>query len=202
VKEKPEKQTYSPKRLPGRWALGFAMDMHTVSSTFAGYDEFGHEQFETERTYLGDLLYRLKYRNDRSALTILAKQVAHFVERRLDPEVLIPCPATRKRRRQPVLEISARVGQLLTLPVVRAIHKIGATRELKSVHDYTERMTLLESALRLTRAAAQVRGKRVLLLDDLWRSGATLNAAANILGDRAAVGKLMVLAITKTRSNR
>jgi len=178
------------------------MDVHTVSSTFVGHDEFGHEQFETRRTYLGDLLYRFKYDNDRSALTKLAAEIADFVKRRLDPEILIPVPPTRKRPRQPVYEIANRVGQTLRLPVVHAIQKTGATRELKSVYDYTDRIKLLESAMKLTQAASQVRGRRVILFDDLWRSGATLNAAANILTDKGLVGRLMVLTVTRTRSNR
>lgn len=178
------------------------MDMHTVSSTFVGYDEFGHEQFETERTYLGELLYRLKYDDDRSALPILATEVAGFVKRRLDPDVLIPIPPTQKRPRQSVYDIAKRVGQILSIPVIQAIQKGGASRELKAVHDYTERIKLLDSAIRLTRAAGQIKGKRVVLFDDLWRSGATLNATANILTDKAEIGKLMVLTVTKTRSNR
>lgn len=202
VSKNRHKPKYSPKRLPGRWSLGFAMDMHTVSSTFVGHDEFGHEQFETERTFLGDLLYRLKYDDDRSALPLLATVVSDFVKRRLDPDVIVPVPPTRKRSRQPVRDIAEKVGQILSIPVIHAIQKSGASRELKAVHGYTERMKLLDSAIRLTRAAGQIKGKRVVLFDDLWRSVATLNAAANILTDKAEVGKLMVLTITKTRSNR
>ena len=51
-----------PMRIPGRWRDGRALDVHTVSSVYVGDDEFGHARFETRRSAMGDLLYRLKYR--------------------------------------------------------------------------------------------------------------------------------------------
>ncbi len=36
--------------------------MHTISSTFLGYNEYGHAQYDTTRSTLGELLYQLKYR--------------------------------------------------------------------------------------------------------------------------------------------
>ena len=35
------------------WKKGFALDLHTKSSTYLGPDEFGHDQFETTRTVRG-----------------------------------------------------------------------------------------------------------------------------------------------------
>jgi competence protein ComFC len=47
-----------------------------------------------------------------------------------------------------------------------------------------------------------VRGRRVLLFDDLYRSGATLSAAAHALQDEGKVAEVRVLAVTRTRSRR
>lgn len=194
---------FTPRRLPGRWKLGFALDVHTVSSSFVGYDEFGHERFETKRTELGELLYRLKYDHHQAALAPIITAAATFIERRrLRPESLIPVPPSRRRRQQPVLEIVNALGSRLSLPVIQALQRKRPTQELKSIHDFSERIRLLEDAFALTRDAVRIKGTRVLLIDDLWRSGATLNAAANLLTDEAGVGELIVLAITKTRSNR
>ena len=48
--------------------------------------------------------------------------------------------------------------------------------------------------------AAQTNGRKILLFDDLFRSGATLNAITDVLLD---LGKAQVVrAITRTRSNQ
>jgi len=53
-----------PIRIPGRWRDGYALDVHTVASTYLGDDEYGHARFETSRSAAGELLYRLKYQGD------------------------------------------------------------------------------------------------------------------------------------------
>ena len=45
-------------------------------------------------------------------------------------------------------------------------------------------------------------GKNILLIDDLYRSGATLKVATNLLYSKATVKNVYVLTMTKTRSNR
>ena len=51
-----------PRRIVGNWRSGIALDVHTVRSTHLGVNEFGHDVFDTERSELGELLHRLKYR--------------------------------------------------------------------------------------------------------------------------------------------
>ena len=48
----------NPQKLTGNWVEGFVLDIHTLSSSLVGYDEFGHEVFDTKRTELGELLYK------------------------------------------------------------------------------------------------------------------------------------------------
>jgi hypothetical protein len=57
----------NPRKIDGPWADGRVLDLHSTGSEFFGYDEYGHEQFDTRRTEVGELLYRLKYRSDASA---------------------------------------------------------------------------------------------------------------------------------------
>jgi len=56
-----------PQGIAGSWKSGIALDFHTTSSTPAGYNEFGHMQFDTVRPEIAELLYRLKYRGDQGA---------------------------------------------------------------------------------------------------------------------------------------
>ena len=45
-----------------------------------------------------------------------------------------------------------------------------------------------------------LRGRRVLLLDDLYQSGATLNAIARLLKEAGGVSAVFALALTRARS--
>jgi predicted amidophosphoribosyltransferase len=191
------------QRLPGPWRQGFSLDLHTTSSAFVGYDEFGHEKFDTKYTDLGERLNRLKYKNDDSVLdSIVATAVGFVRKRRWDVQFLVPAPPSKSRNRQPVIMIANAMAASLSIPCVVALRKHGSAPELKNVVDYTQRIKLLEGALKLSAASTKLKHSRVLLLDDLWRSGATLNAAAGLLKDKAGVADVFALTITKTRSNR
>jgi hypothetical protein len=67
-------------RLAGPWVQGFVLDVHTLGSVYLGDDEFGHPVFETTRSELGNLLYRLKYQSDLGGLPQLVEAVAGFIQ--------------------------------------------------------------------------------------------------------------------------
>ena len=71
--------------------------------------------------------------------------------------------------------------------------------QLKNVLDSDERTKLLEDVHAV--AANLSRGKHILLFDDLFRSGATLNAITSELYERGEAASVYVLTLTKTRSN-
>jgi competence protein ComFC len=52
---------FTPRKIIGKWRDGVALDLHTLSSEFIGYDEFGHARFDTVRSPIGELLYKLKW---------------------------------------------------------------------------------------------------------------------------------------------
>jgi len=58
-----------PKEIKGAWDKGYVLDLHTISSTMIGYNEFGHPEFDTVRSQLGELVYRLKYKSDKAVGT-------------------------------------------------------------------------------------------------------------------------------------
>lgn len=127
--------TINPKKLAGRWVDGYALDLHTRYSVPMGEDEYGHPRFDTKRTEMGELLYRLKYASDQTV-------IGEIVER------------------------------LRTLEGAHAIDPLP------------------------------VAGKSVLLFDDLYRSGATMNAIAALLLDTGKAAKVIALTLTKTRSRQ
>jgi competence protein ComFC len=188
----------NPRELHGSWTDGFALDLHSTGSTFIGHDEYGHPRYHTHRTEVGDLLYRMKYRGDPTALTQLVQVAARFIEAwGVSPDLLLPVPPTRTRRIQPVYQIVDQLSVRLDIPPdFRALYKRKDGGELKDVLDYQARRELLEGAFEAD--PETVRGRAILLVDDLVRSGATMNAASEALAE-AGASAVYVLALTETR---
>ena len=194
----------NPQKLRGDWNEGFVLDVHSLSSTLVGYDEFGHEMFDTKRSELGELLYQLKYKNNKSVLLDILDTVVEFLQKNwkilYSLDLIIPIPPSNTGRAiQPVLELARGVSSRTGIRVSEdALVKVKDTPHLKNVYDYKERARLLSDAFDAKRSL--VEGKTVLLLDDLYRSGATLNAVSRVLRGKGAVKKVFVLVLTKTRS--
>lgn len=188
----------NPRKIEGPWTDGRVLDLHSSGSELLGYDEFGHEQFDTHRTDVGELLYRLKYQSDPSAIKEIGVVAEKFIRSwRIEFDVIVPAPPTRTRRIQPLHQIADELGRRFAVPVVKAVSKNSSgSAELKNLREYHERHAVLQGALSVN--ARSVLGKRVLLVDDLIRSGATLGAVATVLAEAGAEA-IFAFALTKTR---
>ena len=87
----------NPVKCEGVWKEGFALDVHTLASDYLGDDEFGRPTFRTTRTELGELLYRLKYQRDASAVDGIVEAASAFVRSWSSPGIRTrrssyPCP--------------------------------------------------------------------------------------------------------------
>jgi len=192
----------NPVVIQGAWRLGWALDVHTTSSEFLGYDANGNPQFDTTRSPLGELLFQLKYRGKQTASEV-AEVMAEFFDTqptalsRID--LIVPVPPSTDRAVQPVVEVARELGKKLNKPVASdAIRKARDTPGLKGIQDPEERRELLDGAFAVDQA--QVKEKGVLLVDDLYRSGATANAVTVALMG-AGTSRVYFLAATRTRRN-
>lgn len=82
----------------------------------------------------------------------------------------------------------------------KALAKVKETPELKSLTELEERRAALIGAFAASPAA--LRGKVVLLFDDLYRSGASMQEAALSILNAGDVKAVYAVALTRTRSNR
>jgi competence protein ComFC len=190
-----------PTRIPGRWREGFALDYHTVSSTYLGDDEYGNPRFETKRSELGELLYQLKYHTDTSVVAQMVDAAVDFLGKwKPGVEIIVPVPPSRSgRKEQPVLLLASALGKQLGIPVAAdCLTRVKETPELKDINDFDERLRLISDAYSVD--ASKVSTRRVLLFDDLYRSGATMNTLASLLLDHGGAAEVFALAITRTRS--
>jgi predicted amidophosphoribosyltransferase len=145
----------NPIRLVGAWLEGYALDLHTITSTFSGTDSFGHDVFDTKRSEVGELLYRLKYGRDRTALEPIADTVADFLRGwNVGIDALVPVPPSNTARRlQPVAEISRGVCERAGIALCdMCIKKVKRTAQLKDVFDFEKRAAVLAEAFAVDRA--------------------------------------------------
>jgi competence protein ComFC len=188
--------------LKGNWKRGFAYDVHTLDSVYMGVDEHGHDSWQTTRSEMGELLYRLKYQGDASVVGQIVDRLGKY--KGLETmDAIIPVPSTNKQRKiQPVLAIAQALAKRINVSVLdNVLQKQTGGQELKNVDDPQERQALLKTSLTLN-TNANLAGKNILLLDDLYRSGSTLTVATDILYQQAKVKNVFVLVMTKTRSKR
>ena len=192
-----------PKEIAGPWTKGFALDDHTISSDRIGDDEFGRPLFDTKRSEIGELLHRLKYQGDPSVLKAIATAAGDFVRSRDWPvDLIVPVPPSKPDRPVlPSVAVAEAVGARLGIPVCfDSVVKVKHTLELKDVRSRKERLELLRDAYRASEP--DLAGKKVLMIDDLYRSGATLTAVTNALYEGGEAEDVYALTLTRTRRLR
>ncbi len=175
-----------PRPLKGLWQVGFALDFH---STFRGA--------EWERSLIGDLVYRLKYEEDRSVLPLLVEhtlalfaahpQMAEF-------DVIVPVPPSTPRPFQPLEAYCQTLAQAVGKPVSNYLVKTRPTQPQKEMKTLAQKRANVAGAFAVQ---GNVAGQRILLVDDLCDSGATLEEITRLLLQHGA-RQVNVLTWTRT----
>lgn len=183
----------------GSWDAGVVFDRHMIESVHLGVNELGYNKFQNTRSEIGELVYQLKYRGDKAA----AKKIATLLDGVQNVEkydLITPIPPTNKARPyQPVFEIAKELGARRNVTVIEDLLSNSGDQQIKNVTDPIERRELLTKAFGI-KAHPSIKGKKVIILDDLFDSGDTLEVAAKLV--RAAGAEhIAVLAMTKTRSS-
>lgn len=187
----------NPKRLQGGpWIEGFALHIHTLSSTFTAHDQYGHARFKTVRSPVGELLYQLKYRHDQTKVEQLAEAAEGFLKTWRPPiDVIVPVPPSLTRRHQPVLSVATVIAERLNIPLCTdCIAKVKQTPQLKDITEYDERMEALKDAFSVS--PERTTGKTLLLFDDLYGSGATVRHIADELKAQGHAKAVYLLTLT------
>ena len=190
----------SPKQIKGNWTAGYALDIHTLSSEFIGHNEYGHPQFDTKYSDMGQLLNRLKYKSDKSVLGMIVEVAGEFLNSKNWPvDLIVPVPPSRSVRAfQPVIAVAKGISKFTGMKLCTdCVVKLKQTPELKNIYELKKRLEILVDAYRVVKQ--QVEGRNLLLFDDLYRSGATLNAITLALKNEGKAEKVYVLTLTKTR---
>ena len=190
-----------PQQITGRWLRGVALDVHTVRSAYAGVNEYGRDIFDTVRSELGELLVRLKYRGDQGAAPEIIATAVRYLKPNLEKfDRIVPVPPSASRTIQPVIVLANGIGEALGVPVVDCIKTTRPATQLKDVTDPIRRADLLQGLYEVDPALTE--GGNILLFDDLFRSGATMNAITSVLMGQGNAASVRAFTITRTRSNQ
>lgn len=175
-----------PRPLDGPWNAGWALGFH---SSFAGSD--------WSRSGIGELTYRLKYRSDASALKPLVDEAMRLCEEHpelLQVDAIVPVPPSTPRAVDPVTLFCGALGGRAHLPVLRCIERTRQTQPQKEMRTLAQKRANVAGVFT---ANTKLIGRRVLLIDDLYDSGATLDEVAKTLS-QAGARSICVLTLTRT----
>jgi len=194
--------SFTPKKITGKWKQGYALDLHTSSSQFIGYNESGHPLFDTKYSDVGNLLHQLKSKGDSSVVPQIVKAVEEWMKKwKPDVDLLIPVPPNNLRKIQPVLVMAEAISERLKIPIVDCVKKTrDISQQLKNVSNREEKRKLLDGLHTVDKSAVQ--GKKILLFDDLYSSGETMSAITTVLHEQGHATAVFALAITQTRSRK
>lgn len=153
------------------------------------------------------LILPFKHRDRTELAAPLARHMARAgAELLRRAELLVPVPLHRwrlfRRRHNQAALLAARLSRLTHVPhAPTLLRRLRATAPLGEL-GARAREAVLEGAFGLTRGAdARLRGRRVLLVDDVLTSGATADACARVLL-AAGAAEVMVLAAARVPDPR
>lgn len=182
------------KKIIGRWNHGIAVAPQNSEMRIVGYGESGKPEVVTIRSELGESLYQLKHKNDRTALPHVISTLTTIGG--LDRfDAFLSAPPSVDRGHDAVEDIARALGAAVQVPLLERVLSNSGDRALKAIAQRAERERYLRTAINVA-PGLNLSGKRVLLIDDIYRSGATLNACCDALRRSAKANSISVLSVT------
>lgn len=181
----------------GSWTEGYTLDFHSLYSIPIGEDEFGRMRFDTKRTELGELIYKMKYNGHIDTSKEIVEVISPFLDRWLlekNIDFIIPVPPTKIRRLQPVFAIVEQLANRYDLEYDLDVFKKTSDIPAK---DMAKDKKELSGAIEMTKHSS--RTHNILIVDDLYESGSTANECAKLLLEDINIANVYYLALTRTR---
>lgn len=183
-------QSQAVKRLKGIFDEGYALGLHGryVGGTY-------------EHTELGGKVYRFKYGGEKALVEPLSQEVVDFLRRKKFSSKLssvLAVPSTvRDRPYDPMTLLAEHVAKSLGLAdLSQALLKARNTLPQKELTSLAKKRANVRGAFRIARCEA-VKGQSLLILDDLYDSGITLNEVCQTVR-KAGAKAVYALALTRT----
>ncbi|EKN6275846.1 ComF family protein [Yersinia enterocolitica] len=188
------------KPIVGNWDLGYAIDKHSVRSIMTGHNEYGHPVFDTLRTEVGESLYQLKYKFDWNQVDPLAEcLLEHAVPLFTNIQLIIPMAASNPRTRQPVTAITDVLAQMMgggMMSFNDLLLKAPGGKSLKNLSTKEDKVAAIANSFSFNDQINQNGPYNALIVDDLYHTGASMEAACAVLRSYNKINKIYVAALT------
>jgi len=191
-----ETMSINPIKLNGSWTEGYSLDKHTISSEYIGEDAFGHKQFKNVHSPIGELLYKMKYNGHHDTSEDILNLAKPFLDEWLKDksiDIILPAPPTKRRDIQPLNIIVEAISEHYNIPYSTEVLSKTASNQAK---DMNKDEKYLQGSIKLLKNAK--RKCNILIIDDLYSTGSTLNECVRVLKADELVNNIYVLTITKT----
>ena len=189
----------NPIKLDGMWNEGYALDYFTLNSEYVGEDIFGYPEFNVTYSEIGKSLNELKYHKDYTKAVEIADEVVKYIEDewQLADKIdgIIAVPPSKFRFIQPSFQVVKLVGEKLKKPISLDFFSKLTPEEIKNL-PVEKKIDLFKNSIRKNRNLTK-KGN-VLLIDDLYSTGATLRSLCQLLREDNNVENIYVLVVAKS----
>jgi ComF family protein len=165
---------------------------------------FAFSRVRAALRYEGDvrrLVHAFKFDYQSGLAPCLAPMLAAWKRLDFAADLIVPVPLTGLHRRQRGFNQSSllarEVGRAFAIPVGEALRRRSARSRQAQSRSAAERWSNVEDAFAIVRGA-DIQGRRIVLIDDIITTGATLDACARVL---VAAGAADVAAVTLARED-
>ena len=183
----------------GNWNDGYAFDYHILSSTFIGNNEYGHPEFDTIRTPIGQCLYKLKYQQSQESIDKIVniiKEDKYFNDFIKQVNTIIPVPPSNNYRiLQPVLLISREIAKIYGKTIKEDVLESTNKEQIKNVPT-EEKYEKIRNTIKLSSDLNKT--DKLLIIDDVFDSGSTLTAIVSIIKEHG-YKNINIFTLTKTK---
>ena len=189
------------KLIEGPWELGYSLDKHTLNSTYIGIDAYGHDRWDTTRSEAGEALYQLKYKQDTTQVDPIAQQLAISIVNKFPKiDFIVPMTPSTIRTVQPVLLVAESLAQKIGVSYIENfLIKYGTNKQLKDLTSKEEKLEALNKVMSINDSAINNGSWNVLIVDDLYDSGSSLEVACNLIKKNPKINKIFVASITRKK---
>jgi len=178
----------SPVRIAGASFCGYALSPHVEAQTARSGAHF------TRRTALAETMYRYRYQSDESLLRPIAKCFSSAIrglfadQGPFDGMLMVPPPINRSDY-NPVVALVTEISRLTGIVSLQF-----AMRDIQKSGDQETGSTGRSFAFSSPDVTAVFAGKRIIVIDDIYRSGRSLNRFCSLIRQegRAAEVNAMV----------
>ena len=148
--------------------------------------------------HIKNLIHSFKYDNAKFLFEPLAKyMIEEYRKNNYKADLIVPIPLNKDRLKERGYNqaklLAEEIGKQMNIPVCECLERIKATPSQVNL-TFKERQKNVENAFRI-KDKAYLR-KRILLIDDVYTSGATIKEACNTL---KGAGKIYVLTLAHTK---